>query len=77
MSTVTLIARGPHLAAMQKDGLRLIETDGSERDHPPQRLVADTREPGLQDYVVLAVKAHSIRPALDAIAPLSGPRRPS
>jgi len=69
---VTLIARGPHLAAMQKDGLRLIEADGSEAvTHP--RLVADSRDAGPQDYVVLAVKAHSISPALDAIVPLLGP----
>jgi 2-dehydropantoate 2-reductase len=69
---VTLIARGPHLAAMQQDGLRLIEEDGSELvTHP--NVVADTRDAGPQDYVVLAVKAHSIPPALDAIAPLIGP----
>ncbi len=69
---VTLIARGPHLAAMQQHGLRLIEEDGSEVvTHP--RLVADSRDAGPQDYVVLAVKAHSISPALDAIVPLLGP----
>jgi 2-dehydropantoate 2-reductase len=69
---VTLIARGPHLAAMQKDGLRLIETDGSESVAHP-RLAADSREAGPHDYVVLAVKAHSVSPALDAIMPLLGP----
>ena len=69
---VTLIARGPHLEAMQRDGLRLIEDDGSEIvTHP--NLVADTRDAGPQDYVVLAVKAHSIPPALDAITPLLDP----
>jgi 2-dehydropantoate 2-reductase len=69
---VTLIARGPHLAAMQANGLRLIEDDGSEFVTKP-RLVADSRDAGAQDYVVLAVKAHSISPALDAITPLLGP----
>ncbi|HEX5140484.1 MAG TPA: 2-dehydropantoate 2-reductase [Dehalococcoidia bacterium] len=69
---VTLIARGPHLAAMQKDGLRLIEHDGSESvTHP--HLAADSREAGPHDYVILAVKAHSVSPALDAITPLIGP----
>jgi len=68
---VTLIARGPHLAAMQRDGLRLIE-DGQETVTRP-RLVADSREAGAQDYVILAVKAHSVTPALDAILPLLGP----
>ena len=69
---VTLIARGPHLAAMQKDGLRLIEADGSEIVVHP-RLAADSAEAGVHDYVVLAVKAHSVSPALDAILPLIGP----
>jgi 2-dehydropantoate 2-reductase len=69
---VTLIARGPHLEAMLRDGLRLIEPDGSEVVTNP-RLAADSREAGPHDYVVLAVKAHSISPALDAITPLIGP----
>jgi 2-dehydropantoate 2-reductase len=69
---VTLIARGPHLAAMQRDGLRLIEPDGSEVVVQP-RLAADSAEAGVHDYVVLAVKAHSVSPALDAILPLIGP----
>jgi 2-dehydropantoate 2-reductase len=69
---ITLIARGPHLAAMQQNGLRLVEEDSSEIvTHP--RLVAETHEAGPQDYVVLAVKAHSVAPALDAITPLLGP----
>jgi 2-dehydropantoate 2-reductase len=69
---VTLIARGPHLAAMQKDGLRLIEDGKESVTHP--KLAVDSREAGQQDYVVLAVKAHSVSPALDAIAPLLGPQ---
>jgi 2-dehydropantoate 2-reductase len=68
---VTLIARGPHLAAMQEHGLRLIEGESETIVRP--RCLADSREAGPQDYVVLAVKAHSITPALDAIAPLLGP----
>jgi 2-dehydropantoate 2-reductase len=68
---VTLIARGPHLAAMQARGLRLIEEGGESVAHP--RCVADSREAGTQDYVVLAVKAHGVSPALDAIVPLLGP----
>lgn len=69
---VTLIARGPHLAAMQENGLKLIEEDGSELVVRP-RLAADSAEAGVHDYVILAVKAHSVSPALDAIAPLIGP----
>ena len=68
---VTLIARGPHLAAMRKDGLRLIEGEAEHRVRP--RCLADGREAGPQDYVILTVKAHSLTPALDAITPLLGP----
>ena len=68
---VTLIARGPHLAAMQKDGLRVIEGEAEHVVRP--RCLADSREAGPQDYVILTVKAHSVAPALDAITPLLGP----
>jgi 2-dehydropantoate 2-reductase len=68
---VTLIARGPHLAAMQRDGLKLIEA-GSEVVTRP-KLAGDSRDAGQQDYVILAVKAHSVSPALEAIVPLLGP----
>jgi len=69
---VTLIARGPHLEAMRRDGLRLIEADGSELLTRP-RVLGDSAEAGPHDYVVLAVKSHSVAPALPAILPLLGP----
>jgi len=69
---VTLIARGPHLEAMRRDGLRLIEADGSELlTHP--RATGKSAEAGPHDFVILAVKAHSVGPALPAILPLLGP----
>ena len=68
---VTLIARGPHLEAMQSRGLRLIEGGEETTVHPSA--VADGREAGTPDYVILALKAHSITPALTSIAPLLGP----
>jgi len=65
---VTLIARGPHLAAMQENGLKLIK-DGEERvakvtatDNPA--------EAGPQDYVIVTLKAHSVPPISDQFAPL-------
>jgi 2-dehydropantoate 2-reductase len=68
---VTLIARGPHLRAMQERGLKLIESEGETVVRP--RLAQDGVEAGPQDVVVLALKAHSITPALDSIKPLLGP----
>ena len=65
---VTLIARGPHLAAMQENGLKLIK-DGEER----VAKVTATDNPadaGPQDYVIVTLKAHSVPPISDQFAPL-------
>jgi len=52
---VTLVARGAHLAALRRDGLTLIERDGSARQH---RLAVLERaaDAGPQDLLVLAMK---------------------
>jgi len=68
---VTLIARGPHLAAMQQHGLRL-RIDGEERVAHP----ACTDNPasaGPQDYVIVTLKAHSVPGVVEAMQPLLGP----
>ncbi len=54
---VTLIARGPHLTAMQKNGARLL-IDGEERVAHP-RCIEDPSAAGPQDVVFVTVKAHS------------------
>ena len=69
---VTLVARGAHLRALQADGLRLVERDGSSAVH---RLVAvgDAREAGPQDVVILAAKAHQVPPLVASVLALLGP----
>ncbi|RUW05725.1 oxidoreductase, partial [Mesorhizobium sp. M1A.F.Ca.IN.022.05.2.1] len=67
---LSIVARGAHLEAIQADGLRLIE-DGKETI-ARVRAAATAEELGIQDYVVLALKAHSLAPALGEIAPLLG-----
>ncbi|MER9602931.1 2-dehydropantoate 2-reductase [Mesorhizobium sp. M0243] len=67
---LSIVARGAHLEAIKADGLRLIE-DGQETS-VPVRAAAKAEELGVQDYVVLALKAHSLTSALDQIAPLLG-----
>ncbi|MCZ8543801.1 2-dehydropantoate 2-reductase [Mesorhizobium qingshengii] len=67
---LSIVARGAHLEAIRTSGLRLIE-DGQE-SVAPVRAAAKPEELGTQDYVVLALKAHSLTPALDQIAPLLG-----
>ena len=68
---LSLVARGEHLAALRERGLRLIE--GDTDNTYPVKASDDAAELGVQDYVVLTMKAHSVPPALPAIAPLIGP----
>ncbi|TIT93044.1 MAG: oxidoreductase, partial [Mesorhizobium sp.] len=67
---LSIVARGAHLEAIKASGLRLIE-DGKETV-ASVRAAARAEELGKQDYVVLALKAHSLAPALQEIAPLLG-----
>jgi 2-dehydropantoate 2-reductase len=68
---VTLIARGAHLAAMRRNGLKL-RIAGEERLAWP-RVTDDPAEAGPQDYVLVAVKAPSAPGASAAMVPLLGP----
>lgn len=62
---VSLIARGAHLAAIQRDGLTVTYADGTVEVAHPALATAELNEAGPQDYVIVAVKAQSI-PALAA-----------
>ena len=68
---VTVIARGPHLAAMQAKGLTL-RSEGAETV-VPVRAVANAAEAGPQDYVLVTLKAHSLPGAAEQMQPLLGP----
>lgn len=68
---VTVIARGPHLAAMQAKGLTL-RSEGAETVIPV-RAVATAAEAGPQDYVLVTLKAHSLPGAAEQMQPLLGP----
>jgi 2-dehydropantoate 2-reductase len=68
---VTFIARGPHLAAMQAKGVTL--RSGEERITVHPRCLADPAEAGVQDYVVVTLKAHSLPAAAPSIARMMGP----
>jgi 2-dehydropantoate 2-reductase len=73
---VTLIARGAHLEAMQRDGLTLLAAgrDGEEvREHATPRAVETPAEAGLQDFVILTLKAHQITEMAPHLAPMLGP----
>ena len=69
---VSLVARGPHLAAMRDNGLTLIEEDGHETT-VAVRASDDPAELGVQDYVIVTLKAHSVPPVVARMQPLIGP----
>lgn len=68
---VSLVARGAHLQAIRDNGLSFVKDGQTETvrftasDNP-----ADL---GVQDYVIVTLKAHSIPPIVDQMAPLLGP----
>jgi len=67
---VSLIARGAHLAAMRANGVKLL-IDGEERvEHP--HCTDDPSELGPQDYVIVALKAHSVPSVVESMRPLLG-----
>ena len=68
---VTLIARGPHLAAIQKDGLAL--KIGGETKVTRPRAVEDPAAAGLQDVVFVTLKAHQVPAMAERLKPLLGP----
>jgi 2-dehydropantoate 2-reductase len=55
---VSFVARGPHLAAMREHGARVL-MDGEELS-ARVRCTSDPRELGVQDYVIVTLKAHSL-----------------
>ncbi len=68
---VSLVARGPHLAAMKSDGLTLIE-EGGERVTVPVTASENAADLGEQDYVIVTLKAHSVPPVVEKMQPLIG-----
>ncbi|HYM48656.1 MAG TPA: 2-dehydropantoate 2-reductase, partial [Burkholderiaceae bacterium] len=62
---VTVVARGAHLEAIRMNGLKLVHPDGAEEVAPDLRAVASCADAGLQDLVLLAVKAY----AIEGVAP--------
>jgi 2-dehydropantoate 2-reductase len=68
---VSCIARGPHLKAIQANGLTLKSAEETFTVRP--RATDDARELGPQDYVVLSVKAHSLPAAAPGVQKLLGP----
>jgi 2-dehydropantoate 2-reductase len=70
-ATVSMVARGKTLAALSRNGLRLV-IDG-EMVQSPIQVSEDASELGVQDYVIIAAKAPSLPDIARRIGPLLGP----
>jgi 2-dehydropantoate 2-reductase len=68
---VSLVARGPHLDAIQSKGLTLIDDTGHAVT-VPVRASANPSDLGQQDYVIVTLKAHSVPAVVGAMQPLIG-----
>ncbi|SIO57097.1 ketopantoate reductase [Rhodovulum sp. ES.010] len=69
---LSLVARGPHLAAMKENGLRLIEEESGTDTTVEVTASDDATDLGPQDYVIVTLKAHSVPPVVDKMQPLIG-----
>ncbi len=69
---ITLIARGPHLRAIQFNGLQLHSADGEVHKVSELEATDDLRAPGPQDLVILGLKAHQIESVVDDLPALLG-----
>jgi 2-dehydropantoate 2-reductase len=67
-ANVSLIARGAHKEAINKNGLTLISNDNSENFN--LKVTDNPQELNTQDYVILAVKAHAIPNIVTSLQPL-------
>ena len=68
---VSLVARGAHLAAMREHGLTLLA--GEEKHTVYPRCTDNAADLGVQDYVIVTLKAHSITGVIEKMQPLLGP----
>jgi 2-dehydropantoate 2-reductase len=69
---VSVIARGPHLAAMRERGLTLKSDGQMVTVHLP--CTDKAKDAGPQDYVIVTLKANGLAPAAPQIAKLMGPQ---
>ncbi len=68
---VSLVARGAHLEAIKANGLKLLMKDGEISARMPAS--NDPRELGVQDVVIIGLKAHQAWEVAEDMKPLLGP----
>ena len=70
---VTFMVRGANLAAIRSGGIRLIQADGLEQVARNVQATNDYASVGVQDLVILAMKAHQVEAVLPELHHLVGP----
>jgi 2-dehydropantoate 2-reductase len=70
---VTFIVRGANLDAIRTNGMKLIMHDGSEHVARSVKATNDYAAAGVQDLVILAMKAHQVEAVVDDLPKLIGP----
>ncbi len=68
---VSLIARGAHLAAIQRNGIRVVSANDDFTI--PVRATDDPATLGRQDYVFITLKSHQVDGVLEDMGSLLGP----
>jgi 2-dehydropantoate 2-reductase len=71
---LTFIVRGANLEAIRKNGMTLVMHDGSEHVARNVKATNDYTEAGVQDMVILAMKAHQLEAVVDELPKLIGPQ---
>ncbi|MDB5757245.1 MAG: abpA [Burkholderia sp.] len=70
---LTFIVRGANLRAIRSNGMKLVMQDGSEHVASNVRATDSYDEAGIQDVVIVALKAHQLDAVADNIGKLVGP----
>ena len=70
---VTFIARNKNLEAINARGFRLQLEDGTEQHASTVRAVQNMKDAGVQDAVLLTLKAHQVKDVLPDLRALFGP----
>ena len=70
---VTFMVRGANLAAIRSGGIRLLQADGLEQVARNVQATNDYASAGVQDLVILAMKAHQVEAVLPELHHLVGP----
>jgi 2-dehydropantoate 2-reductase len=70
---VTFMVRGANLQAIRRNGIKLVERDGTERVARNVLATDDYAAAGAQDIVILATKAHQVEATANDVPALFGP----